>query len=132
MSLAPRRAMLTSLRAPSRPQSRPILTKGRFCIRGESTPVNTHSSTVPGSCPFRSPPRPKAPLRFREIADQPPAPQTLDLASGERVLRAIRSAVRFRIDELFRENGIVIAFPQRDVHMDTLKPLEVRVLDKEQ
>jgi len=33
-------------------------------------------------------------------------------------LRRLRSEIRFRIDELFRENGIVIAFPQRDVHVD--------------
>ena len=26
--------------------------------------------------------------------------------------------MRFRIDDLFREAGIVIAFPQRDVHLD--------------
>jgi len=26
--------------------------------------------------------------------------------------------LRFRIDELFREHGIVIAFPQRDIHVD--------------
>ena len=31
---------------------------------------------------------------------------------------AIRSDIRFRIDELFAENGIVIAFPQIDVHLD--------------
>ncbi len=49
--------------------------------------------------------------------------------SGERFLRQIRSSIRFRIDELFRENGITIAFPQRDVHLDTLRPLEVRVLE---
>ncbi len=39
----------------------------------------------------------------------------------------VESDIRFRIDELFRQNDIVIAFPQRDVHIDTLKPLEVRV-----
>ena len=33
-------------------------------------------------------------------------------------LRLLRSEIRFRIDELFRENGITIAFPQQDVHMD--------------
>jgi small-conductance mechanosensitive channel len=33
-------------------------------------------------------------------------------------LRRLRSEIRFRIDELFRENDIVIAFPQRDVHVD--------------
>jgi small-conductance mechanosensitive channel len=33
-------------------------------------------------------------------------------------LRRLRSEIRFRIDELFRKNGITIAFPQRDVHLD--------------
>ena len=42
--------------------------------------------------------------------------------------RLIESDIRFRIDNLFREAGIVIAFPQRDVHLDTLKPLDVRVV----
>ena len=39
-------------------------------------------------------------------------------AKGERDLRTLRSDVRFRIDELFHEAGIVISFPQRDVHID--------------
>jgi len=38
-------------------------------------------------------------------------------ASGIDV-RVVRSSVRFRIDELFKENDIVIAFPQRDIHLD--------------
>ena len=38
-------------------------------------------------------------------------------AGSERELRAVRSDVRFRITELFDEHGIVIAFPQRDVHL---------------
>ncbi|MFC1611141.1 mechanosensitive ion channel domain-containing protein [Myxococcota bacterium] len=42
--------------------------------------------------------------------------------------RRIESDVRFRIDKLFREHDITIAFPQRDVHLDTLKPLDVRVV----
>ncbi|HEY5646020.1 MAG TPA: mechanosensitive ion channel domain-containing protein [Pseudomonadales bacterium] len=47
------------------------------------------------------------------------------LADGERDLRKIRSDMRFRIDELFAADDIVIAFPQRDVHMDgTLKLIE--------
>jgi len=33
-------------------------------------------------------------------------------------LRRLRSEVRFRIDDLFRENDVVISFPQRDVHID--------------
>ncbi len=40
----------------------------------------------------------------------------------------IASDIRFRIDELFREAGIIIAFPQRDVHLDTQKPLEFRLV----
>ena len=50
---------------------------------------------------------------------------------GERLLREIRSSIRFRIDRLFRENGIVIAFPQRDIHMNTANPLEVRMVEAE-
>jgi small-conductance mechanosensitive channel len=48
---------------------------------------------------------------------------------GERELRQIRSTIRFRIGELFAENGIVISFPQRDVHLDTLSPLQIELLD---
>ena len=40
----------------------------------------------------------------------------------------IRSRLRFRIDRIFREAGIVIAFPQRDVHLDSLSPLEIRLV----
>ena len=39
-------------------------------------------------------------------------------ASGERDLRSVRSALRFAITEAFEANDIVIAFPQRDVHID--------------
>ena len=48
--------------------------------------------------------------------------------AGERDLRKIRSDIRFRIDALFAENDIVIAFPQRDVHLDTSRPLQVEML----
>ncbi len=44
--------------------------------------------------------------------------------------RMVESAVRYRIDELFREAGIVIAFPQRDVHLDLAAPIDVRLLDR--
>ncbi|NIP84709.1 MAG: mechanosensitive ion channel [Planctomycetales bacterium] len=40
----------------------------------------------------------------------------------------IESQVRFKIDELFRASGVVISFPQRDIHLDAVRPLEVRVL----
>ena len=40
------------------------------------------------------------------------------LAQSETSLRGIRSDLRYRIDALFRENDVVIAYPQRDVHVD--------------
>lgn len=43
-------------------------------------------------------------------------------------MRIIRSNIRFRIDELFRDAGVSIAFTQLDTHLDTRSPLEVRVL----
>jgi len=39
-------------------------------------------------------------------------------SSSERSLRGVRSAMRFEIDRVFKESDIVIAFPQRDVHVD--------------
>ncbi|MEM6259794.1 MAG: mechanosensitive ion channel domain-containing protein [Planctomycetota bacterium] len=47
-------------------------------------------------------------------------------------LRKIESDIRFAVDELFHEHGITIAFPQRDVHLDTLKPLQIKVLRDEE
>jgi small-conductance mechanosensitive channel len=38
------------------------------------------------------------------------------------------SDVRHRIYNLLAEAGITIAFPQRDVHLDTLRPLDVRMV----
>ncbi|HUE69991.1 MAG TPA: mechanosensitive ion channel domain-containing protein [Pirellulaceae bacterium] len=39
----------------------------------------------------------------------------------------IESDLRFAIDDLFAEHGIVIAYPQRDVHLNLLRPVEVRI-----
>jgi small-conductance mechanosensitive channel len=41
----------------------------------------------------------------------------------------VESDVQFRINDLFNEAGSVIAFPQRDVHLDSLRPVEVRLVD---
>lgn len=43
-------------------------------------------------------------------------------------LRRVQSELRFRISELFDQAGIVVAFPQRDVHLDSVKPLQVQVV----
>lgn len=47
--------------------------------------------------------------------------------------RAIRpritaSEIRFKINALFEAAGIVIAFPQRDVHLNSTSPIDVRVV----
>ncbi len=39
-------------------------------------------------------------------------------SAGEKSARQIRSDIRFAINSAFKQAGIVIAFPQRDVHMD--------------
>lgn len=52
-------------------------------------------------------------------------------AGGDKDLRTIRSDLRFHIDALFRDNDIVIAFPQRDVHLTSLTPLQVQVVNSE-
>jgi small-conductance mechanosensitive channel len=41
------------------------------------------------------------------------------------------SEIRHAITELLEKAGIVISFPQRDVHLDSSKPLEVKVVSPE-
>ena len=38
------------------------------------------------------------------------------------------TGIRFAIDDVFREHNLVIAFPQRDVHLDSAGPLEIRLV----
>jgi len=52
--------------------------------------------------------------------------------NSEGDLRNIRSHIRFRIDELFTRSNIVIAFPQRDVHLDAVHPVPVTVVAGEE
>lgn len=42
----------------------------------------------------------------------------MKVVAGARGLRTVRSDLRYRIDALFRQNDVVISFPQRDVHLD--------------
>ncbi|MBB1274649.1 MULTISPECIES: mechanosensitive ion channel family protein [Psychromonas] len=39
-------------------------------------------------------------------------------SSAEGGLRVMRSNIRFRLEELFEEHNIVVAYPQRDLHID--------------
>jgi small-conductance mechanosensitive channel len=45
--------------------------------------------------------------------------------------RIILSDIRHKITDLLNEAGIVIAFPQRDVHLDSARPIEVKVVPAE-
>ena len=49
-------------------------------------------------------------------------------ASSVGQIKELCSDLRFEIDKRYRDAEICIAFPQRDVHLDTLKPLEVRMI----
>ncbi len=42
---------------------------------------------------------------------------------------AIASELRLEINRRFNAEGIVVAFPQRDVHLDTSRPLDIRLVD---
>jgi potassium efflux system protein len=39
----------------------------------------------------------------------------------------VKSEIRHAIDQIFEQEGVVIAFPQRDVHLDMNSPLEVNL-----
>lgn len=41
------------------------------------------------------------------------------------------SEVRFTIDQLFRDHGIVIAFPQQDLHLDVKHPLQLEITESD-
>ena len=45
--------------------------------------------------------------------------------------RRIESDIRFMVEKLFREAGLVIAYPQRDVHLDTSRPLQITITKDE-
>ena len=46
-------------------------------------------------------------------------------------MKKIESDLRFQITETFRANGIVIAFPQRDLHIKSAStPLQIELLPK--
>jgi len=40
----------------------------------------------------------------------------------------VASDLRYMINKTLTEHGIVMAFPQRDIHLDSSRPLEIRVL----
>ena len=50
--------------------------------------------------------------------------------ASEGELRRIKSDIRHRLAELFAVEGITIAFPQQDVHLDSSGPLRIEVVDR--
>jgi len=80
------------------------------------------------------------------LVQKEPAPQVLFQEFGDSVLTfelrywadvhqhnaaQIGSDLRHMIASTFAENGIVMAFPQRDLHLDATRPLQVQILPGE-
>ncbi len=83
--------------------------------------VREHGKTV-------TPPEPV--VLFNDFGDSALVFQTLFWIEMNRPMeqRRVLSDLRFRLDERFHEAGIVIAYPQRDLHLDTLRPLQVQMI----
>ncbi len=87
----------------------------------------------------------KASVKENSKVVQTRAPQVLFLGFGESSLDfelrvwivdaddrlEVKSELHQEIDRSFREAGIVIAFPQQDVHLDGTKPVEIRVVSED-
>ena len=71
---------------------------------------------------------------FKDFGDNALAFEVHFWVHMQRMMEAarIQSDIRAEIDERFREEGIVISFPQRDVHLDFQSPIEVRLGDASQ
>jgi len=72
---------------------------------------------------------PKPIVLFSEFADSALVFKVLIWVNLQKAInvRILLSDLRFAIDKIFRENGIVIAFPQIDAHLDTSKPLNIKL-----
>lgn len=43
-------------------------------------------------------------------------------------IAVVKSAIRFKVNEKFKDLGVEMAFPQRDVHLKLSRPLDVKVI----
>lgn len=68
---------------------------------------------------------------FTEFGDSALNFEVLFWTSVQRPMdvRQLQSDIRFRIDELCREKNIAIAFPQTDIHLDTSRPVEIKMVN---
>ncbi|HUS91600.1 MAG TPA: mechanosensitive ion channel domain-containing protein [Phycisphaerae bacterium] len=71
---------------------------------------------------------PKPVVLFKEFGDNSLNFELRVYISGIEHYVKVWHALNMAIDKAFRKAGITIAFPQRDIHLDTLEPLEVRIL----
>jgi len=74
--------------------------------------------------------RPKPFVWFNDFGDNALAFQVHFWINARAVaqMRKVETEIRLTIDRLFRENDIVIAFPQRDLHIQSPKPIEFRLV----
>lgn len=72
---------------------------------------------------------PQATVLFSDFGDNALIFELLFWTNVQTMLqrRLIASEMRFRIDALFREAKITIAFPQRDIHLDMNQPIAVEI-----
>ena len=71
-------------------------------------------------------PEPKPQVRFEDFGDNALIFDAVFWSSiSERF--EVESELRHRFAEALEKNKIVMAFPQRDVHLDTTKPLQIQV-----
>jgi len=75
---------------------------------------------------------PEPVVLFNDFGDSALVFQTMFWIEMNRPMdqRRVLSDLRFRLDERFREEAIVIAFPQRDVHLDNAGPLQIELIGK--
>lgn len=75
--------------------------------------------------------RPKPFVWFNDFGDNALAFQVHFWINARTIvqMRKTETEVRLAIDRLFREYGISIAFPQRDIHLQTERPINVRMVD---
>lgn len=75
---------------------------------------------------------PEPVVLFNDFGDSALAFQALFWIEMSRPMdqRRVLSDLRFQLDERFREEGVVIAFPQRDVHLDSAGPLRIELIGK--
>ncbi len=74
---------------------------------------------------------PKPVILFTEFGDNALSFEIHFWVKMRRIMdkRQVESEVRYNIDRLFRAHDIVIAFPQRDIHLDSVKPIEIRMVE---